>query len=389
MREIREVVVFSHGDSEKLSTWSNVPYFFTQTLEKKGVRVRRVDINPYSPVERFYDGTIWRVINKLLPKGFFTTYLHTGMNHWLARRRIRRSVMLYPGADAFIFLSFSHSIPRSWRKWLDGRRSRIPVVLFCDWTIDYYFRYFLGRKAYWIELPPIRRQDRLLEDADLVISLFPGVAAYMREHYQNRSIRYLGNVVNSELTAEREEVIGRKKVSGDLLFIGGRKYRNGALCLVTAFGELRKTMPELRCHIIGMEAEHLGKLPEGVICYGYLDKARDDQRQLYYTLMEGAKVVVNTTEKWGAFSSTIEAMYFYTPVITSAYQEFVETFGEEIDFGYYCNPGDPDDLSRSLSRIFNDKEYTQLCLKAHDAVLPFGWEQYMDRLLESIRALPH
>ena len=141
MREIREVTVFSPGDSLKLSTWSNVPYFFTKTLESKGIVVNRVDINPISFIERLYDLLIWRVLHKL-KKGYFTKYLHTWFNHWEVQRRIRKATRKYPQSDANVFFTFSHT-SRGW--------GRAPVVLFCDWTIDYYFKYFLNRKPMAIE----------------------------------------------------------------------------------------------------------------------------------------------------------------------------------------------------------------------------------------------
>src|SRR6186713_2898709 len=211
MRAIREVTVYAHGDSELLSTWSNVPYFFTKTLLSKGIRVNRVDINPPSWVEKLYDRTFWRVMNKVLKKGFFTTYLHSGINHWHIQRRIKRAVGRYPGSDAHIFLSFSHT---------STGLSKVPAVLFCDWTIDYHFKYFQNRRPRSFELGPMKRQDRIVEDANLVISLFPGVTDYLRTYYKNPNIVYLGNVVNSEVAFSADEVIARKKGSVDILFIG-------------------------------------------------------------------------------------------------------------------------------------------------------------------------
>ena len=379
MRAIREITVYAHGDSELLSTWSNVPYFFTKTLISKGIRVNRVNINPPSRVEKLYDRTFWRVLNKLLKKGYFTTYLHSGINQWLMQRRIKKAVARYPDTDAHIFLSFSHG---------STGLSKAPCVLFCDWTIDYYFKYFLNRAPRSFELGPIKRQDRIMEEADLVISLFPGVTDYLRTYYKNPKIVYLGNVVNSEVAFSADEVIGRKRVSADILFIGNRKYVEGANCLVRAFMRLKARIPEARCHIIGMEAKYLAEAPDGVICYGYLDKAKDEERSRYYSLLQGAKVIVNTTEKWGAFSSTIEAMHFYNPVITSPYKEFTQTFGEKIDFGYYCESNADDLLYAALERLFHDPGYESMCRSAHEAVQPFTWDSYIERVLEKVREIP-
>ncbi len=378
MKPIRELTVFSHGDSTLLSTWSNVPYFFTRTIESKGIKVNRVNINPPYALEELYDQTVWRVLNKLLPKGFFTKYIHTAFNHWYMQRRIRKAVKRYASSDAFIFLSFSHTTQGM---------SGVPVVLFCDWTVDYYFKYFLNREPRWFERRPVRRQDALIEGADLVISLFPGVTDYLHTYYKNKNIVYLGNVVNSELSVTADEVIGRKRVSKDLLFIGNRKYVEGANCLIKAYKLLKATDPSLRCHIIGMEAKYLEEAPEGVTCYGYLDKSKDDERAQYYSLLQNAKVIINTTPKWGAFSSTIEAMHFYNPVITSSYKEFTQTFGEEIPFGYYCEAGSVEALYEALKRLFSDRGYEGMCLAAHEAVKPFTWDSYMGRVLERVQAI--
>lgn len=44
MHTPKEVIFFTKGDSADISTWSNVPYFFTRTLEEKGVTVHRVNM---------------------------------------------------------------------------------------------------------------------------------------------------------------------------------------------------------------------------------------------------------------------------------------------------------------------------------------------------------
>ncbi|MHA5135034.1 hypothetical protein [Oenococcus oeni] len=43
---IKEITVFSYGDSNLLKTWSNVPYFFTKTFADDGVSVNRVNVEP-------------------------------------------------------------------------------------------------------------------------------------------------------------------------------------------------------------------------------------------------------------------------------------------------------------------------------------------------------
>lgn len=369
--KIKEVNVFSDGDSSEMSTWSNIPYFFTKTLIEKGIKVNRIDISPNIIFQRLFNLFVWRILNKY-KKGHFYTYLRTKIHFYDVNRKIKRAVKKYNKADVNIFISFSHS-----SKQFDKR----PVILFCDWTINYYFTYFLQRQPDILERQSLLRQDREIKNSDLVVSLFPGVAKYMENYYIGSKVLYLGNVVNSELSVSEEDLMHIKSTSKDILFIGSKRYFEGAIMLIECFSFLQKEIPGLRLHIVGMKEGDFSHIPPNVTCYGYLDKGVDQQRAIYYELLSNARVVVNTTPKWGAFSSTIEAMYFYCPVITTAYNEFVETFGSEITFGYYGDAEDKQQLCLLLKNIFLDKGYEKMCREAHKAVEGFTWSAYIDKLL--------
>jgi len=371
MKEITELNIYSHGDSAEISTWSNVPYFFTETLLKKGIRVNRININPSPLPEKIFDNLVWRVLNKLTGKHHFYTYIRTRTNYVAVKKRIKKAVADFPGADAHVFLSFSHSA---------AGLSNKPSIMFCDWTIDYYFKNMLKRKPDRLEKSALERQDEEIEKADLIVCLFPGATDYMKDRYKNREIFYLGNVVNSVLPVSADEVLRRKKQSNSILFIGSRVYKEGADSLLLAYQTLLKKNPLLTIDIIGMTAKDFETLPVGVTCHGYLDKAKADQRDLYYSLMQNAKLLVNTTPKWGAFSSAAEAMYFYTPVIISPYREFVQTFGETIDFGVYSENA-PELICENILQVFDHPEYERLCLQAHEAVEDYTWDAYIDKLL--------
>jgi len=214
--------------------------------------------------------------------------------------------------------------------------------------------------------------------------LFPGVAVYMKKTYRNKNIFYLGNVINSLYEASEQVALAAKRNSPDLLFVGSTKYMEGAKSLVTAFSALKKEYKDLQLHIIGMTESKLGLKAEGLKCYGYLDKANDEQRNLYYELFKRAKVFINTTPKWGAFSATIEAMYFYVPVIVTPYDEFAETFGRDIAFGKLCNDNSPFEIEKNLRLILTDPAYDQKCIAAHSAVKDFTWSAYVDKVLKKM-----
>lgn len=377
MNKIKEVTVFTNGDSQKISTWSNVPYFFTETLTAKGIKVNRVDISPSHFLAKVYNQMFLRAIkatNRNTTYDYFRSFVHYAN----VRFRIKKALERYKNSDANIFLTFSFSSVGLTNK---------PTILFCDWTYDHYFKYFLNRDPDLFERSCISREDTQIEGSDLVFPLFPGVADYMKSRYENKNIFYLGNVVNSLLRVAEFEILEKKLASHNILFIGSTKYIEGAKYLIQAYTALKEKYPHLLLNIVGVQEKDFVRLPDGVNCYGYLDKAKEEDRELYYSLLMKSKVFVNTTPKWGAFSATLEAMYFYTPVVVTPYDEFVETFGLDINFGYYCENNSIEFLSSKISNIFESKSYESLCVNAHESVRDYSWSSYIDKILVKISAL--
>lgn len=380
MKVLREVTVFTNGDSSKLSTWSNVPYLFTQTLIEKGIKVNRVDLTPDPSLKNFWDKTMGRVARRLVNKHTNFEYFRS-LRHFInVRARIKKAIHDHSQTDVFIFLTFSFSASTLTKK---------PVVLFGDWTYDYFLDYYENRKPDLLERQSVKRENSVIENADLVLPLFPGIAAHMKKKYSNKNIQYLGNVINAVKTISETEALKAKEHSHELLFVGSPKYLEGALSLLSAFENLKKQYPLLKLHIVGMNEAELGRaLPTDVTCYGYIDKGNDKERELYYDLFKRAKVFINTTPKWGAFSATLEAMYFYNPVIVMPYTEFVETFGRQINFGVYCEENTPGSIEKSIRSVFDTTSYNSLCMSANTSVKDFTWSAYIDKVIAQINALP-
>lgn len=375
MKHITEVTVYSIGDSSKISTWSNVPYFFTETLISKGIKVNRIDISPSRVLKKIYELSLWKVVKLIFPNSTYE-YFRTFINHFHVRYRISKAEKKFGNSQLSIFLTFSFSSYGLTNK---------PIILFGDWTYAHYFNYFINRPPDILEKSSIKRENKEIEKADLIIPLFPSVANEIKSKYKNGKIFYFGNVINSLIQADEDLIIQRKMNSKRLLFIGSTKYLEGARCLIEAFVILKDKYPDLYLDIIGMLPGDFEYLPSDVKCYGFLDKGIDEHRQLYYSLLENSKMYINTTPKWAAFSASIEAMYFYNPVIITEYQEFVKTFGSEINFGIYCKENTVNTLCASIETILNHKLYTDLCLSAHSAVKDYTWSNYIDKILDMIK----
>ena len=376
---VKEVTVFSPGDSKSLTCWSNVPYLLTKTLEDKGIKVNRVNI--YS--NKYIRKTVWRyaiapIINRLYGTHAYD-YDHTRFNRWLIRRKIERAGAKYPNTDLNILVSYDYL----------ATNTKAPNLLFCDWTFEYLCKRYGKEPCGW-ERAEITRQKKIIENADYVVSLFPDAAAYMREKYDNKNIYYLGqNVINNvygELP-DPETIIKAKGQSPLLLFIGREGYLEGAKMLIKSFSSLKKRFPALELHIIGLSQDNFDALPEDVFCHGYLNKSNDKERSIYYDLVLRAKLFINPTPLWGGYSASIEAMYFYTPVIVSDYSSFVDTFGNNISFGQYLTENDPSALAEIIRSLLEKEadEYATLCANAHKAVHAFTWDAYIDKLLSLVK----
>lgn len=372
MKEIKEITVFcEQGDSALLSTWSNVPYFLTETLMKKGIKVNRVNLSPkVNKIHKF----IYKSFNAVAKGVFrnkFYTYRRTGLYFYLTKLKIKRAIRRYSNTDAFVFTTYNLSAK--------GLTSK-PVLLFSDWTLDYDMRFFNVRTPDKEEQRFINRQNRNIEEADIVISLFPGMAKDMQERYTNPHIYYIGNVINA-LCEPDKACVKRKAEKTDILFVGNKNYKQGAMELIDAFAALKKELPLLSLHIIGMNDNDFSHLPEDVHCYGYLNKSKESERKKYYEFLEKASLFVNTRPKWGAFSASIEAMYFYTPVIVNPYGEFVNTFGENLSFGVFHKDGS---LDKEIKSILLNADYENMAIAAHEVSKGFTWDRFVENMMDKL-----
>ena len=373
MTAIKEITVFSIGDANELSTWSNVPYFFTKNLEFKNIKVNRVNIKENSVINILYKYTIY-VFLKLLNKNSNHTYFRSGLNYFLTNCKIKKAIKEFNQSEILIFLTYSFCANKYHNK---------KVVLLGDWCYLYYISTFLKREPMWFEKKALAREKKHINYADNVINLFPKSEEFNLKHFNDKNQFYLGHIINGNYDLNYEEIISKKLNSRKLLFIGNKKYMVGALNLIKSFEKLN-TNAEL--HIIGLTKQDVGIHLPGLFYYGYLNKGIILENELYYKLIIEARVIVNTNPNWGSFSAITEAMYYQTPVITLPYPEFTKTYGTEINFGFYVNEDVTDDLTSKLTDILNDSKDEQLnkMKSALNQVKNFSWSAYTNKVINLI-----
>lgn len=383
---IKEVIFFSCGDSNDVSTWSNVPYLFARTLEEKGIKVDRVNFKE-TGLAKYIGKACYKVIKKTVLDALFPgndyDFFRTKFFRWYADRKIKNGVKMYANADLCIFMTFSFT----------NKFSSIPSLLFSDWTYKIKIMDRLRRKPYSFEKEYEEHESNVINSSEYVVSLFPVCADQMEKDYPTANINYLGgNVINSlyEEDLNENELREIKQRSQSILFIGSAykpEYVDAANMLLRSFEKLSEDYPQLELHFIGMKHGDLESTDNArVHFHGYLHKDNCSERNTYYKLLRESKVVVNQSPLWGGYSSTIEAMYFYTPVIVAPYKDFVSEFGEEIDFGLYNKEYNVDTLISNIRRLLETENYWPICCAAHQRVQNYTWSAYVDRILGLVRS---
>lgn len=370
------ITVFTCGDSNDISTWSNVPYLFTKTLEEHGYQIIRVNISPNKFLNRIFNTPSFIIFKRLLKFEACPEFHRTWLHRYITYRKIKNVTKHHPEIQFNLFLSYAFY----------NKYSKKPNILWCDWT-DRITIERLGRTPNVYERKSIHHEDSVMKKADKVYTMFPKCKEHMEELYGRKIIYINRNVVNTVYDGSFDIKINieTRYVSNKILFIGNIRYIGAAKELVRAFDILKKDHNKLELHIIGMTKELMGVDDCNIYCYGYLRKNVKEERDLYYSLMHSSKVLVNPAQQWGGYSSTIEAMYYGCPIIVAPYDDFVCEFGTDINFGKYtCDKEALHETIRSI--IDTDKNiYKDLCFNAYKRVSDYTWNNYVDDFLKSLK----
>lgn len=373
---MKEVLLFTCGNSNDISTWSNVPYLFSKTLEKNGYKLNRVDISPNRTINKLFNKASYTIFKRILKRKACPEFHRTWLHRFITYRRIKRATKLYPNIQFNLFLSFAFY----------NKYSTRPNVLWCDWT-DRIVIERLGREPKFYERRSLRHEDNVMQKADKVYTMFPKCKEHMEELY-GREIIYLNrNVVNTVYDGgfNIDENINIRYNSNRILFIGNIRYIGAAKQLVKAYNTLKEKNRDIELHIIGMTNEQMNVDDNNIHCYGYLRKNIREERELYYSLLHSCKVFVNPAQQWGGYSSTIEAMFYGSPIIVAPYDDFVCEFGKDMNFGRYTN--NKEELHKTMAAVLNINKdcYRNMCLNAYNRVSNYTWCNYVTDFIESLK----
>lgn len=372
----KKIIFVSYGDSKSAVSWSNIPYLFSENLEKKGFELVRLDINPNPENNLWWGNYVHRYLSILFPN-----HQYSYIRSWFFRRETFNKIkkVLRENQDAYfcVFLNFEFY----------NKFNKVPSLLFGDWTYDIVILDRLNRKPYFFEKWFSDYQRKAIRNAEIVVSLFKDARDSIAKRHQ-KDVKHLGiNVINDINYSDTSvgEILEAKKNSHQILFIGAIKYLEGAKKLLATFKLLQEKHPELQLNIIGIKEEELfekEEFVENVNCFGYLKKDVPEDNKTYYNLLINAKVLVNPSETWAAYSSSIEAMKYYTPIIIKPYDAFVKDFGTENDFGYYLENTEVETIANAIEKVIYSEHYLDLCQNANFRVKDYTWDNYIEKIVQ-------
>lgn len=368
-----DFIVFSIGDSRKPSTWSNVPYFFTRTLEQEGFAVRHVDIGPSRLLQLAFDMP-WKIYCRLTGRRTRYTYLRSTYNRKVTNVKIHRALRRDPSGRC-VFMTYSF-----------GTGTDRPYTLFCDQTLAQQIAYFDERYPDKLEWPTIREERKNLKQASLIIALFPEVATELGMRHGEK-VKYYGNVVNiGQLQVDPQALIERKRRAHEVVFIGNRRYKQGLERLAEAVAVLNaKGMKDLVVNVIGMDRRDLPAAPRNMRFHGYLDKGDPQENKTYMDILKRSRAFVNPNPKWAAFSASSEALYLCTPVVIFPYREFTHTFGDTDKVGTALHSERPEELADAIATLItDDRTWAEKAMAAHEATRSMTWEHYVACFLRDL-----
>lgn len=265
MSDYHQLLVFTDGNAYDPSTWSNVPYMFVTAFSSQfpDISVHTCDIR----VNNFIIRAISKLYNKIFTPllGKLCTFNRTNFYSYLVYKKMQKAVDAL-SSDSAILLSFdfSHLLPKRERK-------EDCTALLCDWTIEYEIREHQKRVPTRMEEKLIRRQNKIISEADYVTSIFPFAAKYITEKC-HKPCFYSGKHKNVDKHIKIHANSNRIE-SNRFLFIGNKAYLPGLKIIVDAIENYNKYNPSrhIWLDVIGMTDE-VGDFSRHIVFHGYLNK---------------------------------------------------------------------------------------------------------------------
>jgi glycosyltransferase involved in cell wall biosynthesis len=378
-----KVALIAIGNPQNANTWSCVPQNLYFELMRRGHEVLPLDLSS-DFLWHYCSGLFNHIVRKTYKPWGGIPFSNTKFALWLSHRWIRRKLRRVSGLDLLLSTTFS----------IDMRGLGVKCVMLHDWTEGYAM--LRGKDKGRLNAAQEQcehNQIKVITACDLVTVLYPKSREYLVKicgmSYANK-IKFICNPVNAlplsqEMKNKRLEYCFLEGKGKHVLVVGGARYQPNVEYVIQAADKLRDK--DVIVDVIGRNSAATKPKYCKVCFYGYLSKDNKEQRELYDSLFLQAKCLVNIQQGWGAGSSAAEAMYKYVPVIIGKYPDIEAMYGKaEGRFGFYCAPGDVDELVDLLRALISMSpvEYTKLCKSAHEITKADTYKNLVGQILDAV-----
>jgi len=306
--------LFSWGEPSDITSWSNVPYFFSKALAHYGVQVNGVNLMPTeSWRHRLVFGwcRAWRRAARVIGHPYARRFpMHCRLTQALIKQKIKTVSQKHADADLNVFLNYSFS---------SYLYTDTPVAHYCDITYEHFLN-TIGAADGPRDAIIIQSQQRILAHADYVFTMSQRCHDYIQQRYFTKRLFKLEAGTNLELNRQLdpEQLITQKLDRKEILFIGKPPEERGVDILIEAFKQFNNGRGgEFRLHIVGATRKEIGEADERIRFYGYLNKADPTDLKTYIELLETAYLFVFPM-RGGLLPGAIrEAHLMCTPAIIS------------------------------------------------------------------------
>lgn len=375
------VNLFCAGDSADINTWSNLPYFLSDALIKKGVLVNRIDIIPLEDIRyRLYRRLLSRwhgMLRRFFGIEPFYDFYRDRISCFFADKKIRREAERFANADFNFFLTYSFS---TW-KYIE-----VPVIHLSDITYEHYLEE-IGRAKSRSDSRFIETERQNLQRAEMIFGIGQRCCEFLKERYGLRNVWKLGAGLNLEVeeTKDVDALLARKWDAKEILFIGRGIRKRGIDILLRAFALFNERNDRtFRLTIIGAAREQLGEVGENVRCYAYLEKNRPEDFARYCELLRSAMMFVMPMRE-GPFPGVVkEATLMHTPVIMSDIwnedRKIIDRYN-----GLLVEKIEPEEFAARMHLLANDRAvWEELARNAHESAGKYSWDRGAEELLEAV-----
>lgn len=375
-----EVNLFTIGDASSISTWSNLPYFFSKSLSNNGVKVNKINLIPSEyfsyKLYVFLLGKVNRMKNVLLNKEDKYTFTRDKLTCYFVNKKLKKELSKYSQSSFNIFLTYSFS---------SFRHCPIPVIHYCDDTYEHFLE-TRGKKpsekdAYFIET-----EKENLQNSYFIFNTDKECSDFLRDRYKLDRVSQLRGGLNLEPQKIHKEVefLRTKSKAKNILFIGSNAYWRGVDIAIKAFKVFnRKHFNSFKLYIVGISRDQLDDLDENVHCYKYLNKQDRREADIYFNLLRSAKMIIAPMRSGPFPAAVVEAAHMYTPAVIR--QMPGDDFVVDGYNGILLDELNPEEWARKMENLVqNEHLWGRLARNAHQASNKYSWDKTVNKLIDQL-----